>query len=95
MYFFCWNLINFLGHHATSSLKSFSFGVASRGCSVRIPRTTEKAGNGYWEDRRPAANLDPYVVCGALFSTTCLDSFGLDELEAHYLKFLKEKNSKK
>ena len=39
--------------------------------------------------------MDPYVVCGALFSTTCLDSFGLDELEAHYLKFLKEKNSKK
>ena len=76
------------GYHETSSLSSFSHGVASRGCSVRIPRTTEKSGKGYWEDRRPAANLDPYVVSSALFSTTCLDSEGLNELEAHYLKFL-------
>lgn len=84
-----------LGLHETSSLKSFSYGVASRGSSVRIPRTTEKSGNGYWEDRRPAANLDPYVVCSAIFSTSCLESFGLNELESHYLNFIKQKNALK
>ena len=36
------------------------YGVANRGASIRIPRDAEKAGRGYMEDRRPAANCDPY-----------------------------------
>jgi glutamine synthetase len=68
-------------------MEKFSYGVANRGCSVRIPRTTEKTGNGYYEDRRPAANIDPYIVTGALFSVTCLEKFQFEKLKAHHEKF--------
>jgi glutamine synthetase len=75
------------GKHETSSMEKFSFGVANRGCSVRIPRTTDNKKQGYYEDRRPAANIDPYVVSAAIFSVTCLDKFGLEELSKHYQNF--------
>ena len=39
------------------------------GCSVRIPRMTEKEKKGYFEDRRPASNMDPYVVTGKIMET--------------------------
>ncbi len=61
------------GHHETASMHEFSYGVANRGASVRIPRETERFGKGYFEDRRPAANMDPYVVTSMLFKTTALD----------------------
>jgi hypothetical protein len=35
-------------------------------------RIVEKSGCGYLEDRRPGANLDPYLVCEALCKTICL-----------------------
>lgn len=79
------------GKHETSSMNKFSYGVANRGSSVRIPRTTEIAGKGYYEDRRPAANIDPYVVSSAIFAVTCLDNFGVEALENHYLSFLSGK----
>ena len=72
-------------------MSSFSYGVANRGSSIRIPRTVAIKGNGYYEDRRPAANIDPYVVCGSLFSVTLLDNYYLDELESHYEAFIKHK----
>ena len=60
------------GNHETSSFKDFSYGVANRGASVRIPRSTLDENKGYFEDRRPASNMDPYVVCSLLFETCCL-----------------------
>jgi glutamine synthetase len=60
------------GAHETAPITKFSYGVANRGCSVRIPRTAEKDQCGYFEDRRPASNCDPYVVTGLVFKTTCL-----------------------
>jgi glutamine synthetase len=60
------------GHHETSSMGKFSFGVANRGCSIRIPRSTEAEKRGYYEDRRPASNMDPYVVTSLLAQTTLL-----------------------
>merc|ERR1712094_107757 len=42
---------------------TFKYGVANRGASIRIPRDAEKPQRGYSEDRRPASNMDPYVVC--------------------------------
>lgn len=57
------------GHHETSSIKSFSYGVADRGCSVRIPRTTDRDGKGYYEDRRPSSDTDPYPSTAALFDS--------------------------
>jgi len=60
------------GAHETAPIDKFSYGVANRGASVRIPRTAEKDGCGYFEDRRPASNCDPYVVTAKVFETTCL-----------------------
>merc|ERR1712039_240564 len=54
-------------------IDKFSYGVANRGASVRIPRSAEADGKGYFEDRRPASNMDPYVVTSKLFRTTCLE----------------------
>jgi glutamine synthetase len=50
------------GHHETASYKEFSYGVSNRGASVRIPWQVEVEGKGYIEDRRPNANVDPYVA---------------------------------
>lgn len=64
------------GLHETASIKSFSYGVASRNSSVRIPRQVSEDGKGYFEDRRPASNCDPYVVTEALVRTTILNETG-------------------
>jgi len=61
------------GHHETASIKAFTYGVANRGCSARIPRTTEADKKGYFEDRRPASNCDPYLVTAKIVSTCLLD----------------------
>lgn len=60
------------GLHETASIDKFDYGVANRGASVRIPRTTAADRKGYFEDRRPASNMDPYIVTGKLFHTCCL-----------------------
>ncbi len=52
-----------LGTHETASYDKFSYGVASRGASIRIPNSTaDDEWKGYAEDRRPASNCDPYRV---------------------------------
>eukprot|EP00252_Welwitschia_mirabilis_P019731 TRINITY_DN464_c0_g1_i1.p1 TRINITY_DN464_c0_g1~~TRINITY_DN464_c0_g1_i1.p1 ORF type:complete len:360 (-),score=72.84 TRINITY_DN464_c0_g1_i1:163-1242(-) len=60
------------GRHETADINTFSWGVANRGASVRVGRDTEKEGKGYFEDRRPASNMDPYVVTSMLADTTLL-----------------------
>ena len=50
------------GQHETESIDNFTYGVSNRGASVRIPLNTAQNGGGYFEDRRPGANADPYVV---------------------------------
>jgi len=61
------------GRHETASIHTFSAGVANRGASIRIPRQCADDGFGYLEDRRPASNMDPYVVSEAIVRTCCLD----------------------
>jgi glutamine synthetase len=61
------------GKHETASYKTFSSGTASRTVSVRIPRQVDEDKCGYLEDRRPAANCDPYAVTNILVKTICLD----------------------
>ncbi|KAL5164225.1 Glutamine synthetase nodule isozyme [Glycine soja] len=60
------------GRHETADINTFLWGVANRGASVRVGRDTEKAGKGYFEDRRPASNMDPYVVTSMIADTTIL-----------------------
>ena len=66
------NDMRLTGIHETSSYNNFSFGVGTRNTSVRIPTQVEKDGCGYFEDRRPAANCDPYQVTAIIFQTCCL-----------------------
>ena len=54
------------GKHETSSYDKFSSGIGDRGASVRINNNTYEFGYGYFEDRRPAANMDPYVVTSTI-----------------------------
>ncbi len=60
------------GHHETASYDEFSFGRANRGKSVRIGNDTIKNNRGYFEDRRPSSNCDPYLVTAKIFETCCL-----------------------
>tara|TARA_R110001583_G_scaffold40068_1_gene128271 strand:+ start:3562 stop:4644 length:1083 start_codon:yes stop_codon:yes gene_type:complete len=48
------------GKHETQHIDVFSSGSSDRGASIRIPPATLKENKGYLEDRRPAANMDPY-----------------------------------
>lgn len=61
------------GIHETSSYEQFSWGVGTRNTSVRIPNQVVKDGHGYFEDRRPASNIDPYLTTSMLFNTCCID----------------------
>lgn len=62
------------GKHETSSYQYFSWGVGTRNTSVRIPNQVFKDGCGYFEDRRPASNIDPYLSTSILFKTCILDA---------------------
>lgn len=66
------NKLRLVGHHETARFDQFSYGVADRGASVRIPYTS--TGNKfYMEDRRPASNCDPYKVVTRMLKTICLN----------------------
>lgn len=63
------NQLRMSGKHETSSYDKFTWGVANRGSSVRIPRSVAAEGKGYFEDRRPASNGDPYQLTGIIVET--------------------------
>lgn len=63
------NELRLTGKFETASINDFSFGVANRGASIRIGRDTEAEGKGYFEDRRPSSNCDPYLVTGKIMET--------------------------
>ena len=59
------------GDHETSSIDRFSWGALDRSASIRIPiYTVNNNGKGYLEDRRPAANVDPYEAFSYLLGVT-------------------------
>jgi glutamine synthetase len=59
------------GAHETAPWHEFSYGVSDRGASIRIPWQVEIDKKGYIEDRRPNANMDPYVVTRLITDTVC------------------------
>mmetsp|Transcript_15110 Transcript_15110/g.10972 ORF Transcript_15110/g.10972 Transcript_15110/m.10972 type:complete len:109 (-) Transcript_15110:88-414(-) len=75
------NSLRLTGHHETSSADVFNYGDGHRGASVRIPTFTV-ANNyaGYIEDRRPASDMDPYIVTALLADTTILEQSQAGEL---------------
>lgn len=60
------------GNHETAPIHQFSYGVANRKCSIRIPRQVNEEGYGYLEDRRPGSNSDPYRVASKIADTIIL-----------------------
>ena len=68
------NHLRLTGHHETSSCDTFTYGVGNRAASFRIPTNVRADnGKGYIEDRRPASNIDPYVVAAIIFDTGVLE----------------------
>ncbi|SEO26492.1 glutamine synthetase [Actinacidiphila rubida] len=67
------------GAHETAPWNEYSYGVSDRGASVRIPWQVEVDKKGYIEDRRPNANVDPYVVTRLIVDTcaAALEKAGL------------------
>jgi glutamine synthetase len=59
------------GLHETAHWSEFAYGVSDRGASVRIPWQVARDQKGYIEDRRPNANMDPYVVTRLMVETVC------------------------
>lgn len=56
------NSMRLTGKHETSSIDRFTFGVGDRTASIRIPNRVIDAKSGYFEDRRPASNINPYLA---------------------------------
>lgn len=63
--------VRLTGKHETCSYRDFKYGVADRTASIRIPRQVADEGRGYFEDRRPNANADPYRVAARILKTVC------------------------
>lgn len=61
------------GNLMATPRRQFSAGVATKNVCVRVPRQTQAAGRGFFEDRRPGANVEPYRAMQALVETLCLD----------------------
>ena len=64
------NHLRLTGLHETQSIDKFSYGIADRGASVRVPHSFVNAGyKGYLEDRRPNSAADPYLVASRILKT--------------------------
>jgi glutamine synthetase len=64
------NHLRLTGLHETQSIDKFTYGVADRGASIRVPHSFIKNGyKGYLEDRRPNSAADPYLVAGRILKT--------------------------
>ncbi|MGH7957828.1 MAG: glutamine synthetase beta-grasp domain-containing protein [Opitutaceae bacterium] len=64
------NHLRLTGLHETQSIDKFTYGLADRGASVRVPHSFINSGyKGYLEDRRPNSAADPYLVAGRIIKT--------------------------
>lgn len=57
------------GQFESSEFGKFSHGIGERKFSVRIPKSVAQKKKGYFEDRRPSANADPYRIVNAIIRT--------------------------
>ncbi|WP_395666415.1 glutamine synthetase beta-grasp domain-containing protein [Methylocella sp.] len=64
------NHLRLTGKHETQSIDMFSYGLADRGASIRIPHSFVINGyKGYLEDRRPNSQGDPYQIASRILKT--------------------------
>jgi len=67
-----YNELRLIGTNETANINTFSYGKCDRSSSIRIPLNVLKDGCGYLEDRRPSANMDPYLVTERILKTIFL-----------------------
>lgn len=64
------NHMRLTGLHETQSIDMFSYGVADRGASIRVPHSfVNNDYKGYLEDRRPNSQGDPYKIVSRISQT--------------------------
>ena len=64
------NHLRLTGLHETQSIDKFSWGVADRGASIRVPHGfIHNDYKGYLEDRRPNSQGDPYRIAARIIRT--------------------------
>ena len=64
------NHLRLTGKHETASIHEFSWGIANRGCSIRVPHSfANNDYKGYLEDRRPNSAGDPYQIASRVLQT--------------------------
>lgn len=62
------NELRLTGEFVTESMDKFTWGIGDRRVSVRIPKQVAQDKKGYFEDRRPASNVDPYRAFNILLN---------------------------
>jgi glutamine synthetase len=70
-----YNELRLTGTNETANINTFSYGSCDRSSSIRIPINVMEDKKGYLEDRRPASNMDPYLVVGRILKTVILEEF--------------------
>ncbi len=64
------NHMRLTGLHETQAIDTFSYGLADRGASIRVPHAfANNDYKGYLEDRRPNSQGDPYAIAGRILKT--------------------------
>src|ERR1700724_435191 len=64
------NHLRLTGKHETAAITEFSYGIADRGASIRVPHSFVNNGyKGYLEDRRPNSQGDPYQIASQILKT--------------------------
>ena len=64
------NHLRLTGLHETQSIDKFTYGIADRGSSIRVPHAFVNNGyKGYLEDRRPNSQGDPYQIASRILKT--------------------------
>ena len=64
------NHLRLTGLHETQSIDKFTYGLADRGASIRIPHSFINSDyKGYLEDRRPNSQGDPYQIASRILKT--------------------------
>jgi glutamine synthetase len=64
------NHMRLTGLHETQSIDKFTYGIADRGSSIRVPHSFVNNGyKGYLEDRRPNSQGDPYQIASRILKT--------------------------
>ena len=75
------NHMRLTGKHETAAITDFTYGVADRGASIRVPHSFVKNEyNGYLEDRRPNSQGEPYHIASQILMT--IDSVPKEALKS-------------